>query len=232
MKSDRRQEDFEDEEEIDDSLGEKDEKRNIFKNRKRGLSPMTLSRREILRKMQREKRRGQTSTHALEILRNENERPTNRTQCKDGERPCPWVSCRHHLFLDVDPRIGSLKLNFPDALLKEEGHRIMPETCSLDVADTHPEGLTLNEVGELLNLTRERVRQLEDDIYKKLIERGNNGSSEPPQTAYDLFENLVYRLPHLSGNGKRNIGDRINTASKKGRDKEDPDFSLDGEFDE
>jgi DNA-directed RNA polymerase sigma subunit (sigma70/sigma32) len=35
----------------------------------------------------------------------------------------------------------------------------MAETCSLDVADRG--GITLEEVGNILNLTRERIRQVE-----------------------------------------------------------------------
>ena len=81
-------------------------------------------------------------------------RPRSRLECKGGPRPCPYVSCRHHLYLDVNPEKGSLKLNFPDLKVWE-----MPETCSLDVAENG--GLTLEEVGEILNLTRERIRQVE-----------------------------------------------------------------------
>ncbi|MCS6913153.1 MAG: sigma factor-like helix-turn-helix DNA-binding protein [Myxococcales bacterium] len=82
------------------------------------------------------------------------ERPRTRAECIDGPRPCPWVSCKHHLFLDVNPETGSIKLNFPDLEVWE-----MKETCSLDVADRG--GITLEEVGEILNLTRERIRQVE-----------------------------------------------------------------------
>ena len=35
----------------------------------------------------------------------------------------------------------------------------MTETCALDVAERG--GITLEEVGEIMNLTRERIRQLE-----------------------------------------------------------------------
>jgi hypothetical protein len=28
--------------------------------------------------------------------------------------PCPFVSCKHHLYLDVNERTGAIKLNFPD----------------------------------------------------------------------------------------------------------------------
>src|SRR5262245_7942442 len=40
------------------------------------------------------------------------ERPRNRSECRDGPRPCPWVACKHHLYLDINPRTGSIKLNF------------------------------------------------------------------------------------------------------------------------
>lgn len=81
-------------------------------------------------------------------------RPGTREDCRTGERPCPYVSCKYHLFLDVNPETGSIKLNFPDLNVWE-----MSETCALDVADRG--GITLEEVGELLNLTRERIRQVE-----------------------------------------------------------------------
>lgn len=88
-------------------------------------------------------------------------RPKARKDCASGIRPCPFVSCRHHLYLDVNQEKGSLKLNFPDLEVWE-----MPETCSLDVADRG--GMTLEEVGEILNLTRERIRQVEVRGLNKL----------------------------------------------------------------
>ena len=57
-------------------------------------------------------------------------RPTTRAECKDMERPCPYVSCKYHLYIDVHPVRGSIKLNFPDLEVWE-----MTETCALDVAD-------------------------------------------------------------------------------------------------
>ena len=81
-------------------------------------------------------------------------RPRTRADCRDQPRPCPWVSCKHHLYLDVNPETGSIKLNFPDLEVWE-----MKDTCSLDIADKN--GITLEEVGDIMNLTRERIRQVE-----------------------------------------------------------------------
>lgn len=89
------------------------------------------------------------------------DRPKTRADCEDGCRPCPFVSCKHHLYLDVNEKTGSIKLNFPDLEVED-----MPETCVLDIADKG--GLTLEETGELTNLTRERVRQYEIAIIAKL----------------------------------------------------------------
>jgi len=81
-------------------------------------------------------------------------RPQTRSACACGERPCPFVSCKYHLYLDVNPETGSIKLNFPHLEVWE-----MNDTCALDVADRG--GITLEEVGEIMNLTRERIRQVE-----------------------------------------------------------------------
>lgn len=88
-------------------------------------------------------------------------RPTSRSECADMERPCPFVSCKYHLFVDIHPVRGSIKINFPDLEVWE-----MEETCALDIADRG--GITLEEVGEIMNLTRERVRQVETQGLSKL----------------------------------------------------------------
>jgi len=88
-------------------------------------------------------------------------RPKLREDCAQAERPCPFVSCKHHLYLDVSARTGAIKLNFPDLEVWE-----MAETCALDVADRG--GTTLEEVGAIMNLTRERIRQVEVKGLAKL----------------------------------------------------------------
>jgi hypothetical protein len=88
-------------------------------------------------------------------------RPESRGECAQMERPCPFVSCKYHLYIDVHPVRGSIKINFPDIEVWD-----MTDSCALDIADRG--GITLEEVGEIMNLTRERVRQLETQGLARL----------------------------------------------------------------
>jgi hypothetical protein len=97
------------------------------------------------------------------------DRPRHRGECQTMERPCPFVSCEHHLYLDVNPNSGAIKLNFPHLEVWE-----MAETCALDVADRG--GITLEEVGAILNLTRERIRQVEVRGLGKIREMSDDES--------------------------------------------------------
>ena len=92
-------------------------------------------------------------------------RPSARGECSNVARPCPYVSCKYHLYIDVNPATGSIKVNFPDREVWELGN-----SCALDVAEQG--GITLEEVGEILNLTRERIRQVEVRGLMKLKEAG------------------------------------------------------------
>ena len=93
----------------------------------------------------------------------EESRPKNRGECRTDQRPCPYVSCRYHLYLDVNTKNGSIKFNFPHLNVWE-----LPASCALDVAEEG--GLTLDEVGQLLNLTRERIRQFTNSASARLRE--------------------------------------------------------------
>lgn len=105
------------------------------------------------------------------------DRPRSRAECCAGGvnaiRPCPWVSCAHHLYVDVNEDTGGLKLNFPHLEVWE-----MAETCSLDVADRG--GITLEEVGAILNLTRERIRQVEVRGLAKIKDNTGDELGLPP----------------------------------------------------
>ncbi|MGI6393226.1 MAG: sigma factor-like helix-turn-helix DNA-binding protein [bacterium] len=89
------------------------------------------------------------------------QKPKNRSECLKLKRPCLFVSCKYHLFLDVNPDTKSIKFNFPGKEVWE-----LKETCALDVADKG--GVTLEEVGAIMNLTRERIRQVEMKALQKL----------------------------------------------------------------
>jgi hypothetical protein len=89
------------------------------------------------------------------------DRPQARSKCVAGPRPCPYVGCRYHLYLDVSRRTGSIKLNFPDLEVWE-----LAVSCALDVADDG--AATLEDVGAIMNVTRERIRQLEIDALARL----------------------------------------------------------------
>lgn len=90
-------------------------------------------------------------------------RPEVRSKCPTT-RPCPFVGCRYHLFLDIEEN-GDIKFNFHGLEPWE-----MPETCSLDVAEKTTEKRSLTSTGNLMGLTRERVRQLESSAFEKLKE--------------------------------------------------------------
>lgn len=88
------------------------------------------------------------------------DRPRTRGECHEGPRPCPFVSCMYHLYLDVNPKTGAMKLNFPYLEVWE-----LPESCALDLADRG--GMTLEQVANLFQLRRERIRQIQDQALAK-----------------------------------------------------------------
>jgi hypothetical protein len=89
-------------------------------------------------------------------------KPKTRLDCKNIERPCPWVGCKHHLYLDVHPTRHYIILNFPDI----EPWELHP-SCTLDIVDEF-DGLVLETIGRIMNLTRERARQIEKQGLFKL----------------------------------------------------------------
>ena len=69
--------------------------------------------------------------------------PRVRADCIEGGplavRPCPWTACRHSL----------------------PGGR-----CTLDLVSQNPDGMTLAQVAQVFDLTRERVRQIEEHALR------------------------------------------------------------------
>ena len=79
--------------------------------------------------------------------------PRTRGDCPTV-RPCPLSHCRYSL-------VRRVELETPPPA----------ETCALDVTDAHPDGLTLEEVGAALGMTRERARQIEAKALERLERR-------------------------------------------------------------
>lgn len=140
------------------------------------LAPERSSEEQITREQRRSRRKRAVRARTISVKRmtkreleigrllypeTDYEKPRAREECLDGPRPCPFVSCKHHLFIDVSPRTGAIKLNFPDLEVWDMG-----ESCALDVADRG--GTTLEDVGAIMNLTRERIRQVEVKALAKL----------------------------------------------------------------
>lgn len=93
-------------------------------------------------------------------------RPRQRSDCPTF-RPCPFVSCRYHLYLDVTRR-GRLRINFPEKDLDD-----LEVTCALDVAEEGPK--TLEEIGRIMGgISRERVRQIEQAALNALRSQGGS----------------------------------------------------------
>jgi hypothetical protein len=86
--------------------------------------------------------------------------PLLRADCPEANEPCPYVTCKHHLFADVS-NAESITLNFPDLEPDQLG-----SSCCLHIADNG--GETLDRVGEIMNMTRERVRQIEEGALRKI----------------------------------------------------------------
>jgi len=101
-------------------------------------------------------------SHEYALIDIDEIRPRTRAECPpkqdDGTRPCPWVGCRHHLAVDIDGR-GRLKIYRPHIDPTD-----WPMPCALDHADRG--GMTLEEIGELLGVSRERVRQIDEQARR------------------------------------------------------------------
>ncbi len=141
----------------------------------------TMSRKEIARELRRQRAFGVIDPELEDTMREiEAARPRSRADCATGPRPCMFISCKHHLYLDVNPATGSIKLNFPDKEVWE-----LADTCALDVADRG--GITLEEVGAIMNLTRERIRQVETRGLQKLRAVAEDEPRVPPASGDDGF---------------------------------------------
>src|SRR5262249_24965883 len=142
----------------------------------------TMSRKEMARDLRRKRLSGELDPDEEELLRHiDSQRPRTRADCMNGPRPCLFVSCKHNLYLDVNPETGSIKLNFPDKEIWE-----LEYTCALDVAEKG--GITLEEVGAIMNPPRGAVGQVETRGLTKLRAATEAEPSTPPQPISRVFD--------------------------------------------
>jgi len=132
--------------------------------------------------------------------------PRTRGDCP-AERPCAHFSCRHNLSVNIRGN-GSItwvtgyqrgrverfekRRQWPQVFgisrerQEREAEKLVDElfewwsqfktNCALDIAEEG--GATLEDIGELLGLTRERVRQIETDAQRKLKRKRWDGATE------------------------------------------------------
>ena len=93
-------------------------------------------------------------------------RPRTRGECVDGPRPCPFASCEHHAIHGMMFGQQALALDDDAVLAALEA---LPASCTLDVADR--EGATLEEVGLIFGVTRERIRRIESGAIKRSLSK-------------------------------------------------------------
>lgn len=98
-------------------------------------------------------------------------RPKTRGECVSGLRPCPWLSCRYHLALEVK-KDGTIASSLP-LVDGELDLAALPETCSLDVADRVADGRAsadLDEVGAYMGFSREMTRIVQAQARRTCVE--------------------------------------------------------------
>jgi hypothetical protein len=157
-------------------------------------------------------------------------KPRTRADCKGGPRPCPYISCKHHLYVDVSPRTGAIKLNVPDLEVWE-----LSESCALDIADHG--GTTLEDVGAIMNLTRERIRQVEVKALAKLealsdmetlrdyVDEGPVGKRRLPKISQDELDPSVRSRAKLTV--VRSDSESEGSISDDGHESDGPADALD-----
>ncbi|HEY1549250.1 MAG TPA: sigma factor-like helix-turn-helix DNA-binding protein [Kofleriaceae bacterium] len=142
---------------------------------------------------------------ALPVLNDS--RPRTRAECVDGPRPCPWVSCVHHL-LDIRERGGTRnergRIFAADFELRTDASRAaaeqftdsvadhvvsMTSTCALDIAERGES--THLEIGQMTGVSHERIRQLESKglrrITRKLEVLTGEVAVEQPRCGHSRF---------------------------------------------
>jgi hypothetical protein len=96
--------------------------------------------------------------------------PMSRDECRGGQRPCPYVECRFHLWLvDAESRPGRRHHRAQGGAPEAEINPVTMTTCALDISERDDKTLMpFHEIGEVLGVSDERARQLCERAVEKL----------------------------------------------------------------
>lgn len=130
-----------------------------------------------------------------ELLAVDADRPRFRFECLPGGprhiRPCPWAMCRFNMFttmMTFEQRQNSAPRE-PPRMVMSPLDLPANRSCVLDVVDTRLSGYTLEEVGQILGVTRERIRQVQNDALLKI--KRKLGNTPEGQAVLDAIETLL-----------------------------------------
>lgn len=141
-------------------------------------------------------------------------KPKFREDCKDVVRPCPYITCRYNLFLDVEDN-GAIRFNQrtkdPTAVksISLSGKEVYP-SCTLDMVEMMPNGISNDDIGRILGgISRETVRLLAKKILlslrTSLDDIGYNSKELAVSTNEDIIEALGDYLEESNEKPKQEI---------------------------
>ncbi len=110
-------------------------------------------------------------------------RPKTRGDCKDGPRPCVFVSCRYNMFLEVS-KGGGIRHNFPGIEPEE-----MVNSCALDLAEKG--GMSMEETAKVFGVAKERIRQIELEVQGRMRRAFSRNGEEVVNTREAQNWNLL-----------------------------------------
>ena len=109
-------------------------------------------------------------------------RPKIRGDCMEGPRPCPWVSCRQHLGVDIHVYTGRV--------VEHPGWEDRP-TCALDEAERG--GMAWSESGEVLGVTRQAAQHVVNPALMKLRMYLSNRGITPASLELEELDSMRAR---------------------------------------